>query len=82
MGATKYFVLCVLPFGIATAGQIFSKVSKVVVKYLRGSRSQSVMYLDDEIGGHRKYETALQLSTHVRTTLMEFGFLLAHEQCH
>ena len=39
------------------------------------------MYLDDGVGGHRKCDTDLQLSTHV-CTIMEFGFLLAHENYH
>ena len=79
---TRYFVFCVLPFGIATAGHIFSKVLRVVVKFLRSQGHKVVMYLDDGIGGHKKYDAALQLSTHVRATLIEFGFLLAHDKCH
>ena len=71
-----YYVFCDLAFGIVTAGFIFSKLLRVVVKYLRGQGHKVVMYLDDGIGGHSKYDAALQLSTHVRSTLMEFGFLI------
>ena len=79
---TRYFVFCVLPFGIATAGHIFSKVLRVVVKFLRSQGHKVVMYLEDGIGGRNKYDAAVHLSTHVRTTLIEFVFLLAHDKCH
>lgn len=32
-----------------------------------------MMYLDDETGGHRMYETFLQSSEYVRSILTEFG---------
>lgn len=81
-GLTKYYVYCVLPFGIATAGHIFTKVLRVVVKYWRGQGHKIVTYLDDGIGGHKKYDAALQLSEYIRNSLTEFGFLLAHAKCH
>lgn len=51
---TKYYVFCVLPFGLATAGYIFSKVLRVLVKYWRGQGHKVIMYLDDGIGGNKK----------------------------
>lgn len=32
-----------------------------------------MMYLDDEIGGHRKYETFLQSGEYVGSIMTEFG---------
>ena len=39
------------------------------------------MFLDDGIGGSTDYERALQASTFVKGSLIEFGFLLANDKC-
>ena len=50
-GKIKYFVYNVLAFGIATAGFIFSKVTREVVKHFRTLGIKIIMYLDDGLGG-------------------------------
>ena len=47
----KYYVFNCLPFGISTAGYIFTKVVRCVIKYLRNQGFKVIMYLDDGMGG-------------------------------
>lgn len=47
----RYYVFNVLPFGISTAGYIFTKVMREIVKFWRSKGIRIVMYLDDGIGG-------------------------------
>ena len=70
-----------LPFGIGVASHIFSKTLRHIVKYLRSSGYKVVMFLDDGIGGSTDYERALQASTFVKGSLIDFGFLLANDKC-
>lgn len=39
------------------------------------------MFSDDGIGGDVTYEYALSVSTFVRKSLLELGFLLAEDKC-
>ncbi|XP_052238527.1 uncharacterized protein LOC127849815 [Dreissena polymorpha] len=72
-----YYVFNSLPFGIKTAGHIFTKLLRVVVALLRSKGLKIVMFLDDGIGGNVVYERALCASEFTRNTLVDFGFLLA-----
>jgi hypothetical protein len=47
----RYYVYNVLPFGLATSGYIFSKVTREIVNYWRGKGFKIIMYLDDGLGG-------------------------------
>ena len=76
-GETKYFVYCSLPFGIATAGHIYTKVLRVVVAFMRSKGHKLVMFLDDGIGGDTSFNKALSSSEFVQQSILEFGFLLA-----
>ena len=80
-GNIMYYVFNSLPFGIKTAGHIFTKLLKVVVTFLRANGHKVIMFLDDGIGGHTDLDTAVQSSQYVKQTLLDFGFLLAHEKC-
>jgi hypothetical protein len=44
----RFNVLC---FGLATAGFIFSKVLRELIKYWRSKSIIIIMYLDDGLGG-------------------------------
>ena len=79
---TRYYVVNVLAFGIASAGHIFSKVVREVVKYWRSLGHKIVMFLDDGIGGDSYYRLASESSRFVRQSIVEFGFLLADDKCH
>ena len=81
-GKVRYYVFNCLPFGLSTAGHIFSKVLRVVVQYWRANGHKIIMFLDDGIGGSKMYEKALLTSNIARETLISLGFLLADEKCH
>ena len=79
--STRYYVFNVLAFGIATAGHIFSKTVREMVKYWRSLGHRIVMFLDDGIGGSTCYELASEASRFVKESLVDFGFLLADDKC-
>ena len=80
-GRTDFYTFCVLPFGLKTAGYIFSKLMRVVVAYWRSMGFRIVMFLDDGIGGDKSYQEALHVSKFVRESLPKFGFLIAEDKC-
>ncbi|KAL5011007.1 hypothetical protein ScPMuIL_013312 [Solemya velum] len=80
-GITRFFVFTVLPFGISTAGYIFSKLLREVIKYFRTNGTRVIMFLDDGLGGDSYFVSSLQTSTEVRHLLNKLGFLIAHEKC-
>ena len=61
-GKNTYFVFNSLPFGISSAGNLFTKTACVVVTYLRSLGHKIVMFLDDGIGGYFNYGEALRSS--------------------
>ena len=77
-----YYVFNVLPFGIATAGFIFSKVMREVVKHWRENQMRVIMYLDDGLGGASTLTEATQVSSRVKSDLIRLGFLIAEDKCH
>ena len=77
----KYYVFNVLPFGLATAGHIFSKVLRVLIKYWRSKGYKIITFLDDGIGGDKYFESALNKSLYIKESIVKFGFLLAEEKC-
>ncbi|XP_052103494.1 uncharacterized protein LOC127736976 [Mytilus californianus] len=80
-GNTRYFVFNVLPFGISTAGYIFTKVLREVVKHLRSEGKRIIMFLDDGLGGDSNFEKCIESSQMVKNKLEQLGFLIAHEKC-
>ena len=48
----RHFVFRVLPFGLSTAGHVFSKVLRPLVKHWRSKGHRIIMYLDDGWGVH------------------------------
>lgn len=72
----------VLPFGISTAGFIFTKLLRVAVKSWRAAGVKVVLFLDDGFGGANTYEEALHSSIFIRNDLINLGFLLAEDKCH
>ena len=77
----RYYVFCVLPFGISTAGYIFTKVVRCIVKHLRDQGLKVIMYLDDGIGGDNEIGKAHFCSLTVRKCLISAGFLIAEDKC-
>ncbi|KAL5021412.1 hypothetical protein ScPMuIL_000567, partial [Solemya velum] len=79
-GITKYYVYNCLPFGISTAGYIFTKVLRVVLEYWRSQGHKVLMFLDDGVGGHTNQSLASHLSIFVRNSLLTLGFLISEEK--
>ena len=52
--------MCV-PFGLSTAPFIFTKIMKVVIRYLRNKGFTSVIYLDDYLGIEESFEACKAL---------------------
>ncbi|VDI25195.1 Hypothetical predicted protein [Mytilus galloprovincialis] len=73
-GKVRYFVFNVLPFGLATAGYIFSKVLREFVKHLRSEGKRIIMFLDDGLGGDRDLSSCLKTSQEVKQKLEVLGF--------
>ena len=80
-GGARSYVFNSLPFGLATAGHIFTKLLRCAVSYWRSNGHRVIMFLDDGIGGQAKYVEAIKSSIHVKETLCQLGFLLAHDKC-
>ena len=70
-----------LPFEIASACHIFTKVLRVVVAFWRAKGHKIIMFLDDGISGAKTLDEALRSSNFARETLLTLGFLLAEEKC-
>ena len=70
-----------MPFGLATSGYIFSKITREIVNYWRGKGFKIIMYLDDGLGGATCYEEALSTSKIIKSDLEQFGFHIAQEKC-
>ncbi|VDH99277.1 Hypothetical predicted protein [Mytilus galloprovincialis] len=69
-GVANYFVFNVLPFGIASAGHIFTKVLKEVVKYWRKQGLKIIMYLDDGLGGASDLVSSKRASDYIRKSVV------------
>ena len=48
-GVTRYYIFTVLPFGLSTAGHIFTKVVRCLVRYWRSLSIRIIVYLDDRL---------------------------------
>ena len=77
----KFYVFNVLCFGLATAGFIFSKVLREVIRYWRSNSLRVVMYLDDGLGGAKDFDECLRVSNLVKKDLYNLGFIIAEEKC-
>lgn len=80
-GQIKLYVFNSLPFGLATAGHVFSKVVRTIVKFWRSMGVKVITFLDDGLGGDISYENALLASNFIKESIQNFGFLLANEKC-
>jgi hypothetical protein len=61
---------------LATAGFIFLKVLRELIKYWRSKSIRIIMYLDDGLGGANTFEKCKEVSLVVKNYLFNFGLLL------
>ena len=75
-----YYVFTVLPFGLATACYIFTKLLRPLVKWWRSRGLKIVVYLDDGIGAATGRANADIASHLVKETLERAGFVIHGEK--
>ena len=75
-GIPKYYVFTVLPFGLATACYVFTKIVRPLVRYWRGQGLRAVVYLDDGIIAVEGEEAASRASEAVKDDLRKAGFVI------
>ena len=81
-GTEHYYVFTVLPFGLATACYIFTKLLRPLVKLWRSKGVKIVVYLDDGIGAATGRVGADLATVLVRDTLDKAGFVVHAEKSH
>ena len=80
-GIERWYVYNSLPFGLCSAGHMFSKVVRVMVTFWRSKGLKVITFLDDGLGGDNSFEGAMTSSNYIRESIQRFGFLLAEEKC-
>ena len=77
MGAhKKFFTFCVLPFGLATACYVFTKLMRPLVKRWRGKGIRNIMYIDDGICAATTVAECIANRDIVIQDLAKAGFVL------
>ena len=79
-GVTRFYVFLVLPFGLSSAGYIFTKVCRELVRYWRSFGVKIVVYLDDGIGAVEGNDRCKLVSNFVRASIEESGFIANEEK--
>lgn len=78
-GKIRYFVLTVLPFGLSSAGYIFTKTLRPLVTHWRANSFPIIMYLDDGWVCDTK-ENCERISSIIQMDLVRAGFLVNQEK--
>ena len=79
-GVLQYFVFTVLPFGLSSAGHIFTKTVRCLIGHWRAQSIQVLAFLDDGLGASETYELALHQSKIVFNDLVNSGFVPNQEK--
>ena len=77
----KGSVFSVLPFGLASAHFVFTKIQKALVKHWREQGIRIFTYLDDGTGVEKSYATASAASNIVKGDIAASGFIAHPEKC-
>ena len=72
----KYFVFTVLPFGLASACYVFTKLMRPLIRHWRGQGIRVVLYLDDGIAAIKGRENATKVSKQIQSDLVTAGFIV------
>ena len=78
--STRYFQFCVLPFGLASACYVFTKILRPFTKRWRGRGIKAIIYIDDKIAASQSFEIAKFVSELVRHDLFSAGFVINSEK--
>lgn len=79
-GLLRYFWFASLPFGLATAPFVFSKVLRPLVKSWRSRGHRALMYLDDGIGLCSSKHDTSELASVMKRDLVCCGFSINEEK--
>ena len=80
-GQRKCFVFSVLPFGLASAPFVFTKIQKALVKHWSEQGIRIFTYLDDGAGAGQSYATASAASSIVKGDIAASGFIAHPGNC-
>ena len=80
-GVPKYYVFGVLPFGLANACYLFTKLLRPLTKYWRGQGLHAIIYLDDSIVSVNGKKAAEQASQQVLGDLQRAGLIEHTDKC-
>ena len=75
-GVTQYFVFTVLPFGLATACYVFTKLMRPLVRRWRGKGLRAIVYIDDGIVAVKGKDKAVTASQQVQKDLLLAGWVV------
>ena len=78
----QYFVFTFLPFGLATACYVFTKVLQPLVKFWRSKGLRTVLYIDDGTIVSHCQGSAMHNTKMVRETLDHAGLLVKEDKSH
>ena len=76
----KFYVFKVLPFGLATACFIFTKLLRPLVKRWRLVGMKAIMYIDDGICSAKSYNEAESHGIRIKDDLDKAGFVINVEK--
>ena len=77
----KYFVFTVLPFGLCSAGYIFTKVVRPLVAHWRKDGIKITVYLDDGLGLAENETVCQEQALKVKEDLLSSGFVPNKDKC-
>ena len=77
----EYYVFTVLPFGLASACYIFTKILWPLVHYWRAMGLRALVYLDDGLCAVEGRQNAEAASAMVQSTLEQAGFVARPDKC-
>ena len=74
--AKAFYVFTVLPFGLATACYVLTKLLRPLTRYWRAQGLKVVIYLDDGIVAAKGFEAANRASLIIRNDLQRAGLVI------
>lgn len=77
----RYYVFCQLPFGLATACFVFTKILKQLVQYWRSMGIRLIPYIDDFIFFTSSTQEFAQVQAQVLADFGRAGFVLSMKKC-
>ena len=80
-GKQLFCKFTVLPFGLASAPFVFTKIQKVLVSHWRRQGIRIFTYLDDGAGADATFEDTKRLSGIVQRDISASGFVCNEEKC-